>query len=207
MTLLDGEILLFGCGGHSRSVADIVLSVNPNLSLIFVDENAHLDEKIYGFDVQRDYIVGSKQIFFAIGDNGKRKKKLQEIGMQNLITVIAPTSHKGQRSTIAKGCFVGNFCHIGPEVNIGINTIINNASIIEHEVMIGAHCHIGPNATISGRSKIGELVFVGVGASIKDGVSVCSNVMIGAGATVVNDINEPGTYVGTPARRIKCENL
>lgn len=92
---------------------------------------------------------------------------------------------------------------MGPEVEIGDNTIINTASIIEHGVKIGAHSHIAPNVAISGNTVIGKRNFVGVGASIKDCVNICDNVIIGAGAVVITDIYEAGTYVGVPAKRIK----
>jgi len=201
------KIILFGCGGHSRSVADIILQNNPNAGLLFVDDNAKEHEKLYGFDVVKQASIATYPYFFAIGDNTKRKKKLIEIGEVKLVSVISKNSHVGFNSTIRAGCFIGNYCHIGPETVIGKNTIINNAAIIEHEVIVGEHCHIGPNATISGRCKIGAMVFVGVGATIKDYITICSNVVIGAGATVVKDINEPGTYVGTPAHKINATIL
>ncbi len=198
-----GKIVIFGCGGHSRSVTDVLLSIRPQADVVFVDSNARPGEKLYGFDIRGEYELGDEQVFLAIGDNEARKRQLESIEGRNLISIIAASAHLGHRSTIEAGCFVGNFCHIGPESVIGRNTILNTAAIIEHEVRIGEHCHIGPNATVSGRGKIGDLVFVGVGATVKDYISICSNVVIGAGATVVSDIVEPGTYVGTPARRIK----
>lgn len=197
------KIVIFGCGGHSRSVTDVLLSVDPVAELLFVDPQAREGEQLFGCEVRREYRLQGERFFLAIGDNATRRDKLAELGEQHLISIISPTAHRGYRSTVEAGGFVGHFCHIGPEAVIGKNTILNTASVIEHEVVIGAHCHIGPNATVSGRCKIGASVFVGVGATVKDYLSICSDVTIGAGATVVRDIVEPGTYVGTPARRIK----
>ena len=203
MSTSDGKIVVFGCGGHSRSVVDVLLSVRPDASVVFVDANARDGEQIFGFDVRRHYDLTNESIFLALGDNVERKELLVTLGDQNLISIISNSAHLGRCSRIAPGCFLGNFCHIGPEAVIAKNTILNTASIIEHEVTVGAHCHIGPNATISGRCRIGDLVFIGVGATVRDKISICSEVIIGAGATVITDINEPGTYVGTPARKIK----
>jgi UDP-N-acetylbacillosamine N-acetyltransferase len=204
MSLASDDILLFGCGGHSRSVADILLSNDPNVSLIFVDPNARENEEIYGFPVTKEMIVaGNQPVFVAIGDNRNRKTTVEGLGNVNLISVVSKSSHVGHLAQIGSGCFVGNLCHIGPEVILGANTIVNNAAVVEHEVHVGEYCHLGPNATVSGRCRIGDQVFVGVGATIKDFVSICSNVTIGAGATVVKNIDEPGVYVGTPAKRIK----
>ena len=111
----DRKIVMFGCGGHSRSVTDIILLRNPQAELVFVDDNARVNEKIYEFNVYREYTLGGEYVFFAIGDNKSRKNKFAEIGENNLISIISPTAHLGFHSNIGKGCFVGNFCHIGPE--------------------------------------------------------------------------------------------
>ena len=202
--IADNErIIIFGCGGHSRSVVDVLLASTPGVELVFVDESAKDGELLYGFPVLKDYPIDNEPFFLAIGDNLAREQQMAKVANTGrLISVISPSAHLGRSSTVAAGCFVANFCHIGPEARIGTNTILNTAAIIEHEVQIGAYCHIGPNATVSGRCQLGDHVFVGVGATVKDYVSICSKVVIGAGATVVDDITEPGTYIGTPARRL-----
>lgn len=60
---------------------------------------------------------------------------------------------------------------------------------------------MGPNASISGRCKIDEFVLVGVGATIIDPIVICFNVVIRAGSVVVQKIAEPGTYIGSAAKR------
>jgi UDP-N-acetylbacillosamine N-acetyltransferase len=197
------KVIIFGCGGHSRSVTDVILLGDPGSSLVYVDDNARDNETLYGFNVVRNYNhIADSACFVAIGDNTNRMLKTIELACCNIISVVSIKAQVGFRASIGHGCFLGNFCHVGPEATIGVGTILNTASIIEHEVQIGNYCHIGPNATISGRCKIGDLVFVGVSATVKDYINICSNVVIGAGATVVKDITEPGTYIGTPAVKI-----
>jgi len=196
-------IILFGCGGHSRSVADIILSISSDVELIFVDKNAHDNEHIFGFKVVTQYGGEKNQIFYALGNNKIRKSLFEDIGEKGLISVVSQKAHIGTGAKILNGCFVGNFCHIGPQSVIGENTIINNGAIIEHETKVGKHCHVGPNTTISGRCTIGDMVFVGVGATVKDGIDICANTIIGAGAVVVKDIVTSGVYVGCPAKRIR----
>jgi len=197
------KVIVFGCGGHSRSIADVFLSYHPEVSLVFVDPAARPNEKIYNFAVLKEICVEDNPYFFAIGDNDLRKKKFEEIGSHGLISIISLKAYLGCNTDLGKGLFVGNFCHIGPQAKIGDNTILNNGCVIEHEVVIGSHCHIGPNAVISGRCTIGDQVFIGVGATVKDSVQICSNVVVGAGATIVKDITQPGIYVGCPGKKIK----
>lgn len=196
-------LLIYGCGGHSRSVADILLSNDPDISMIFIDEKAQKEEKRYNFDVLNRPPSGDWPCFIAIGDNQHRRSKFLEINEKNLISIISSHAYVSKMASIGAGCFIGNYSHIGPEAVVGICSIINTGAIIEHEVAIGNFTHISPNSAISGRSTIGSSVFVGTGAAIRNCITICSNVIIGAGATVVKDINEPGIYVGCPARRIK----
>lgn len=50
--------------------------------------------------------------------------------------------------------------------------------------------------------QIGTRTWIGAGATVINNVKICSDCMIGAGAVIVGDINERGTYVGVPAKRI-----
>ena len=199
--------IIFGCGGHSRSVTDILLSYRKDLSPVFIDEGAQVGEKLYGFPILSKIEGELGEFFFGIGNNEKRKAKYEEMGTSRLISIVSPYSYRGRESTLGKGVFIGNFSHIGPEAYIGDNTIVNNGATIEHEVVVGSHCHIGPRAVISGRCKIGDLVFVGVGAVIKDSISICSHVGIGAGAVIVKDITEPGVYIGCPGKKYEKESI
>lgn len=198
--------VIFGCGGHSRSVADVILANDPNANLFFIDENAGINEKIYGFPILKDipsHITVYKSIV-ALGDGIKRKEIIEtKVDQSTLVSIISVNAYVSLCAELNLGCFVGNFAHIGPEVCIGENSIINTGAIVEHEVKIGDYCHIAPGSIVCGRSEIGNFVFLGAGAKIIDGINVCSNVVIGAGSTVVNNITESGVYVGTPARKVK----
>lgn len=197
------KIIIYGCGGASRVVADVILSNNPKENLVFVDDFAQENEKILGFDVVKSYPQQQHDCCLAIGDNIKRKNKFDEIDKTNLISVISKSASISNYCKIDVGCMVGYFCRIGSEVIISKNNMINASTIIAHEVIIGDHCFIGTHAAILGRANIGDLVFIGASATILPKLNICSNVIIGAGATVVKDITSPGTYVGTPARKIK----
>jgi serine acetyltransferase len=46
------------------------------------------------------------------------------------------------------------------------------------------------------------MVYIGTNASIKEKISIHSLSTIGLNAGVVKHIEQPGTYVGTPAKKI-----
>ena len=51
--------------------------------------------------------------------------------------------------------------------------------------------------------KIKSDVYLGARVILLSGVEIGSRVVVGAGAIVTKSLNEPGVYVGTPARLVK----
>ncbi len=199
------RLVIFGCGGHARSIINTLHEQNQTIEVILIDDCAKQGESILGCQVAKTYIPNENDYhIIAIGDNDKRKEmylKLEKNNDYHFISIIAVNANLGMNVKIGSGCFIAQGAYLGPQSIIGDNTIINTGAIIEHEVKIGSHTHIAPNTTICGRTIIGDHVFCGAGSIIKDKVSVCDNVVIGAGAVVKDSITEAGTYIGVPARK------
>lgn len=201
------RIVLFGCGGHARSIVNVLREDGEDREILLVDKNANYKETIMGCRVVYEYDLKENDGYvIAIGDNGQRRKLFQLLVGNNIghcLSVISMHAYVGIESQIGQGTFVAANAYIGPMSEIGDNTIVNTGSVVEHEVIIGSNTHIAPNATVCGRSRIGNNVFCGAGCTIIDKINVCDNVIIGAGAVVKDDIVEEGTYVGVPARKIE----
>ena len=60
-----------------------------------------------------------------------------------------------------------------------------------------------PGSIVSGNVKIHDCVYMGTNSSIKEKTSIHSLVTIGMGSAVIKNINESGTYVGVPSKKIK----
>ena len=193
---MDNKIYIIGCGGHARSVADVILGNNPGAQLVFIDENASENETIFDFPVIKVLEKESDCLFVAVGDNQKRRKLAEG---KKMISVISHKADVSPTAIIEEGCFIGNGAHIGPFAHIGKGTIVNTNAVVEHEVHIGKFCHIAPNTTVCGRTVLGNNIFVGAGATIKDKLIICSDVVIGAAAAVIKNIEKTGIYMGVPA--------
>jgi len=105
---------------------------------------------------------------------------------------------------------------IGDEVEIGALSSIAAGTIeptrvadrvkIDDQVFIAHNCDIGEDvviiacAEISGSVTIGPRTWVGPNVSIRDRVTVPGDSLLGIGATVVKSLNEPGVYIGSPAK-------
>ena len=130
------------------------------------------------------------------------------------VKVIEPVNLYG--CSIGDDCFIGPFTEIQKGVVIGKKTKVQSHSFICELVKIGDHCFIGHGVMFindvfqggvpAGGDKkkwrstiIGNYVSIGSNVTLLP-VTICDHVVIGAGAVVTKDIQEPGIYVGNPAR-------
>lgn len=206
------RINILGCGGHARSVADVIFRIDNDTKITFFDDKAKKGEVIFnewgGYNVYPlEKISNAKDespLFIAIGDNDKRREYVDRFNcIDTSINIISPESKMSFFSSLGVGNFIANMAYVGPEVHIGNYNIVNTSSVIEHEVQIGNYTHISVNSTICGKCQIGNNVFLGAGAVVIDKISICDNVVIGANSVVIDDISKPGVYVGNPAKYIR----
>ncbi|WP_320035325.1 NeuD/PglB/VioB family sugar acetyltransferase [Halarcobacter sp.] len=202
-------IAIIGAGSHTKSSINILRQYfNKDMLLIFDDNyNDKIEEYIHEIKV-----VGTTtninnlthNVFLSIGDNKRRQEYFylfENILLKENIIHFSTYREKNIKMGIANQIFAN--VYINSYVEIGNNNIINTSSILEHNVKIGNHNHISIGTKICGSVTIGDNCFIGAGSTIIDKISVCNNVIIGAGSTIVKDILEPGTYVGTPVKKIK----
>lgn len=201
------KIIVFGCGGHARSIISVIWESDKETEIILVDGNAGEEEYILGCKVMREFkIRDNDRYIIAIGDNLKRRQIYSQMKSGHAgycILLVSLYANIGMDAQIGMGTFVAPNVYVGSQAIIGDNTILNTGSIVEHEAIIGNHTHIAPGAIICGRTRIGNNVFCGAGSTIIDKITICDNVTIGAGAVVKENILVAGTYVGVPAKRVK----
>ena len=114
--------------------------------------------------------------------------KRQDIGLANII---------GEGSIITSGVIITCNVKIGMHVQLNLNTTIGHDNIIKNYVTTA------PAVNISGSCCIGQNVYLGTGALVREDINIVKNSIIGMGSVVVKNIDESGTYVGNPAKKIK----
>jgi len=146
-----------------------------------------------------------------------RKAGIVNVSFGPRVTVIEPANLYG--CSIAEDSFIGPFVEIQKGAVIGKRCRIQSHAFVCELVTIGDDCFISHGAMFindlfsgggpaKGRqdlwcsTKIGNRVSIGTNSTILP-VTICDGVVIGAGAVVTKDINEPGIYVGNPARRLR----
>lgn len=198
------RLIIIGAGGHGRVCAEIGAKVGYD-DISFLDDNVYAHPGIIGRASDfKDHIEDS-DFFVAIGNCSTREKifEMIEDAGGRIATLIHPFTAISPSAKI--GC--GSVAVAGAVVNagtvIGKGVILNTSSSVDHDCVIGDFSHISAGTHVTGTVSVGKRVFLGAGASTVNNVSVCDDCIVGAGAVVINDIEEAGTYVGVPARRIK----
>jgi len=201
------NLLLFGAGGHGRVVADAALLAKSWSAIVASDRDP---ARCIGPFLQGVTLIDvasatslSVGVHVAIGNNAARELEASCWSAGNLVSVLHPFASVSQFSQLGAGSFVAAGAVVAAGAHIGLACIVNHGAVVDHEAQLGAFCHVAPLASLGGEVVLGQRVMVGAGANILPGVRVTDDVVIGAGAVVRNNLAEPGTYVGVPARRVK----
>lgn len=117
--------------------------------------------------------------------------------------IVAPSATVHGDVTLGDGTVVLDGAVVTTGARLGRGCIVNTLAGVDHDAVLGDDVHVAPGATVCGDVVIGDHCLIAAGATLIQGVHVCGGTLVGAGATVVRNIHEPGTYLGTPAKRVR----
>ncbi len=199
-------IVIFGCGGHGRVVADTLKVARAPLA-------GFLDDRPPASLVNEIPVLGGRgclgepeflknyDILIAIGEARLRR--------QLAFTVLDSGGHLGKAihpsAVVASDVFIGEGTVImaGVIVNtgsrIGRFAIINTGATVDHDNIIEDGVHISPGCHLAGNVICRVDAFVGTGTSIIPRVQIGARATIGAGAAVISDVPPDVLAVGCPA--------
>lgn len=204
---MKDKIIIIGASGHGKVLADIA-KLNGYKEILFLDDDS--SKKINGkyrvigtikdsepYIQEYDFIVG-------IGDNLIRKRITNELIKTGVIltTLVHPSAVIDETVILGNGTVIMANAVINADSIIGNSCIINTASSIDHDCVIKDYVHISPGVHIAGTVNIGEESWLGIGATIINNIKISSKCIIGAGGLVIKDIEDKGSYVGIPVRKV-----
>lgn len=163
------------------------------------------------YDGKKDYVhpiskldIEEYEVMIAIGDPTVRERIVKSLPEETkFFTYVDPTSIVDNSISIGEGTYIGPNSIVTTNVRIGDHALINRGCQIGHDTIMLDYVSMMPGSIVSGGCRVHDRVYLGTNSSIKEDTIVCSDVTIGLNAGVVKDINKSGTYVGTPAKKIK----
>ena len=195
---------IIGAGGFGKEIYWSLNPVERINTVFFVDDKYwdNTDDKILPLSL---FESDKYEVVIAIADSYHRERIVNNLPKTTkFFTHIHPSAQiHGEDVEIGEGSVVCAGSIITTNVKIGKHAHINLITTIGHDCVIGDYFTTAPGVQISGNEIIGDRVYFGTRSCVKQKLKICNDVVIGMNAGVVKDIVEPGTYVGTPAVKIK----
>ena len=206
------DLYIIGAGGFAREVAWAVRRINqvrPTWNLCgFIDNNEDmLGQVLDGIEVKGndDYLCSLKNAYCvcAVGSANERKRIVSNLHDVKFASIIDPSVRISSTTSIGEDTIICGGTIITVDGKIGNHVIANLNCTIGHDVVIDDFVTLYPGVNVSVNVHLGECVELGTGSQIIQGLNVKNNTIVGAGGVIVKDIEESGTYVGVPVKRIK----
>lgn len=197
-------VVVIGGGGHASVLIDILREQGREIRAFicpsFIDRQCAFaglvhykkDEDIHLFDVAEVELIN--------GIGALPHSKLRA----NILEKYTANGFKFG-SVVASSALVSPFALLGEGVQllhgaivqagsaIGAHSILNTASVVDHDCNIGELNHVAIGARICGGVTTGSCVFIGAGAIVIQSVDIGCSSVVGAGAVVTKNIEIGGT--------------
>lgn len=198
-------VIILGAGEQGR-VAKHILELSGYSKIKFLDDRLRNDEVIGPLKYVDQLTLSQYEFFVAIGDNSLRKNWFLTLWKngKHCVNAIHPKAYLESSVKLGTNVMVGAFAYLNINTTVGDGVIINTGCIIEHDNVVGSYSQLGPGVVTAGKVIIGEEVFIGIRSTIIDHCKITNGVILGAGSVVIDDIDEPGLYVGVPVKRKGC---
>ena len=189
-------LLVVGCGGHSRSLIDLIESIGKWQICGLVGLPNQVGTRVLGYPV-----IGSDQdlptlrvqypaAVIGIGQipeptlRQRIAAELTDIGFQ-IPLMISPHAYVSPHAQLGVGTTVFHSVIVNAGAIVDSHCILNSRALIEHDVEIGSFCHISTGVLLNGGVSVGNGSFIGSGAMIREGLHLPPHTVIGAGKRVM----------------------
>lgn len=209
------NILLFGAGGHSKVIIDIILQVKKYNILGYIDYTYSAGEyvnglKVYGSNSEISAIFKNENIAGGVlctGLNHARMNIVDEVSNEisefKWLSVIHPNASISPDVLVGEGTVICSGVCISTGSKIGKYTILNTGSSVDHDNIIEDYASCGPGVVTGGNVNIGFMSYIGIGSIIKHNIKIGKHSVIGGGSYVNKDIGNHALGYGIPFKFIR----
>lgn len=194
-------LLLYGAGGHAKSVMEIVRQSGEYAIAGIVDDNPALTGKqVLGIPV-----LGTRALLPALAAQGVtlaangvggildinvRVKvfSLLEAAGFSFPALVHPRATLEPSARVGEGVQVFANAYVGAEAELRPRCMVNTNAVVSHDCVIGEYTHIAPGALLAGHVHVGERALIGMGVTTAVGVKIGRGVRVGNGAILLADV-------------------
>jgi sugar O-acyltransferase (sialic acid O-acetyltransferase NeuD family) len=195
----ERSLVVFGAGGHAKSLIDLVRSAGELEPLCVVDDDPGAPADVLGVPVVPGGLLarlrehGARHAANAVGAIGRMParvavgRRLEEAGFE-LPPLVDPAAFVAASATLGPGAQVFAAAAVCSAASVGRSAIVNTGAIVSHDCRIGDYAHVAPGAILAGAVEVGSEALVGMGVSVNIGVRVGGGAIVGNGAVVNEDV-------------------
>lgn len=207
------KLILVGAGGHCKSCIEVIEAQNKYSIVGILDKQEKKGQKVFGYSIVgtdddiESLILKQYSFLVTVGqikNFGLRKKLFERLKLKEakLASIVSPAAKVSDYAEVGEGTVIMHGVTVNADAKVGVNCILNTNCTIEHEAHVGNHCHISTHAVVNGDCIVKDGCFIGSGSVLVNGVQIHPSVVIGAGSVVTKNIDQAGTFVGSPAKKI-----
>ena len=205
---MEKRILIYGAGGHSKTVISLLRLLNWNITGIMDDAvapgTAVSGVKVLGNadllpKLRADGVTCAVNAVGGIGNYSVRWRIFEKLRALDFSfpTLIHPSAFIEDTAVLADGIQVLAQSYISSESSIEFGTLINAGTVISHDGCIGRCVNLSPGALLAGQVTVKDFAQIGMGATVNLGVTVGTAARIGNSAVVKGDVPDNGrVYAG-----------
>lgn len=206
------DIYIIGASGFGREVAWLIEELDEWKVVGFIDDNESIhntfinDIPVAGGISFLDTFESAINVAIAIGNPSVRKKIADKLKVnQNIVfpNIIAKGIRISNTIKMGEGNIICSGSILTTNIQLGNFNLINLDCTIGHDVSISSFVTAYPSVNISGNVVVGNCVELGTCSKVIQGKIITDNVIVGAGSVLIKDLDESGTYVGSPVRKVK----
>ncbi len=202
----NAHILLYGAGGHAKTVLEMIQAIGAFRLAGIVDDNPALSGtsvlgvRVLGTREVLPDLLGQGVILAANGVGGilniDIRVKLFELlaGHGFAFPILRhPRATVEPSAQIEDGVQIFANAYIGSSAILREKCMVNTGAIVSHDCEIGRYAHVAPGCLLAGHVQIGERALVGMGVTTTIGLKIGEGARVGNGAVLLADV---------PARQI-----
>jgi sugar O-acyltransferase (sialic acid O-acetyltransferase NeuD family) len=194
-------LLIFGGGGHAKSIMDMVKQLNKYVIAGILDDDKYLTGK----EVLGIPVLGTRVLFPVLLKHGVRQaangvggildinirikifESLENAGF-SFPTLVHPRANVETSALVDEGVQIFANAYVGSETHLQPRCMVNTNAVVSHDCVIGMYSHIAPGALLAGEVRVGARTLIGMGVTTAIGVRIGDNVRIGNGAIILADV-------------------
>lgn len=199
-------LLIFGGGGHGKTVIDMVRALGVYRIVGVIDDGLPPGSEVLDVPVlggQKDlpdwYDRGIRMAVNAVGGIGNVSVRLKIFDILSKAgfvcpPLVHPSAVVERSATLDAGVQVFAHAYVGSAARVGFGTVVNTGVIVHHDCVVGQVVNLSPGATLAGNVRVEDYAQIGMQATVNLQVTVGSGAMLGNGCTVKANV-PPNTRV------------